>query len=67
MSPISTSAATSGIGIRYASRNVRPSFNRLCSADKNTIEQQQHEPAKIMHINAMNQYENNEETKKGNS
>jgi hypothetical protein len=49
---MSTSAATRGIGIKYASRKVNPSFNRLCSADKNTIEQQQHDPANMMHINA---------------
>ena len=50
---MSTSAATRGIGMRYASRKVNPSFSRLCSADKNTIEQQQHDPANMMHISAV--------------
>jgi hypothetical protein len=40
------------MGIKYASRNVSPSFNLLCSADKKTIEQQQQEPANMIKINA---------------
>jgi hypothetical protein len=40
------------MGIKYASRNVSPSFNLLCSADKKTIEQQQQDPANIIKINA---------------
>lgn len=51
-SPLSISADTSGIGIKYASRNVNPSFSLLCSADRNTIEQQQQDPASMINIRA---------------
>ena len=51
-SPLSISADTSGIGIKYASRNVNPSFSRLCSADRNTIEQQQQDPASMINMRA---------------
>jgi hypothetical protein len=47
----SNSTVTNGIGNKYASLNVIPSLILLCSADKNTIEQQQQEPANIIHIN----------------
>ena len=51
MSSKSVMAATSGIGRRYASLKVMPSFIRLCSADMKTSEQQQQETAKIIQIN----------------
>lgn len=52
-SPLSISADTSGIGIKYASRNVNPSFSLLCSADRNTMEQQQQDPANMMNTKAV--------------
>lgn len=55
LSSKSVTAATSGMGRRYASLKVMPSFILLCSADMNTSEQQQQETAKIMHINVQDE------------